>query len=142
MSYLKKVDQLRKIVQSITTQEMQQLHELVTSQKGYVHPLKNGRASKINAAGTSNETIVAAIKQLRNVFDATNPAAKSISENELVKLFLFEQPYILRYRYRHNSYKLHEKTLQSLLKQNRIEQVHKDGKHVTYKYIGKVPAKG
>lgn len=69
----KTINEIRKLVTSLTDEDFEELEEMAERQANYVHPLKMATAQRIREAGEYNKKLIPILKELRDAFIEGKP---------------------------------------------------------------------
>ena len=69
----KTINEICKLVASLTDEDFEELEEMAERQANYVHPLKMATAQRIREAGEYNKKLIPILKELRDAFIEGKP---------------------------------------------------------------------
>lgn len=69
----KTINEIRKLITSLTDEDFEELQEMAEEQANYVHPLKMATAQRIREAGEYNKKVIPVLKELRDIFIEGKP---------------------------------------------------------------------
>lgn len=69
----KTINEIRKLITSLTDEDFEELQEMAERQANYAHPLKMATAQRIREAGEYNKKVIPVLKELRDIFIEGKP---------------------------------------------------------------------
>lgn len=69
----KTINEIRKLITSLTDEDFEELQEMAEEQANYIHPLKIATAQRIREAGEYNKKVIPVLKELRDIFIEGKP---------------------------------------------------------------------
>lgn len=64
---MKKLNTICKSVLKVTDEDFKNANQIADEQIQYFHPMKNGKAAKINDTGRRNKAVIAKLKELQEL---------------------------------------------------------------------------